>query len=96
VRRYCAKLQYELELHAASDPARMPARYVELLRRATLIEPSRATTCATSTRLLLHSYLRAWAFEAQIRGALVERFGEDGQAPQAGERCASSGRRGSA
>ena len=33
VRRYCAKLLYELEFHAADDPTTMQDRYVELLGR---------------------------------------------------------------
>ncbi|MHB8059529.1 MAG: hypothetical protein ACYDHO_01690, partial [Gaiellaceae bacterium] len=78
VRRYCAKLLYELELHAAADLGEMPARYVELQRQATLIEP-----CATDylrdvdEGFYCTSYLRAWAFEAQVRGTLVERFGPE-------------------
>jgi hypothetical protein len=78
VRRYCAKLLYELELHATTDFSAMPARYVELQRRATLIEP-----CPTDylrdvdEGFYCTSYLRAWAFEAQVRGALVERFGPE-------------------
>jgi hypothetical protein len=78
VRRYCAKLLYELDLHAATDLAEMPARYVELQRKATLIEP-----CPTDflrdvdEGFYCTSYLRAWAFEAQIRSALVERFGQE-------------------
>ena len=57
----------------------MPARYVELLqRRATLIEPSPTDYLRDLDEgFYCTSYLRAWAFEAQIRGALVERFGRD-------------------
>ncbi len=78
LRRYSAKLQYELELHAASDLAGMPARYAALQRRATLIEPSPTDFLRDLDEgFYCTSYLRAWAFEAQIRGALVERFGRD-------------------
>src|SRR3954469_6789007 len=38
VRRYCAKVLYELELHEASDPATVKHRYVELLADALKIE----------------------------------------------------------
>ena len=31
VRRYCAKLLYEIEFHAAPDPTQMQSRYVEIL-----------------------------------------------------------------
>ena len=40
VRRYCAKLLYELELHSAADPAPLQKRYVEILGDALKIEPS--------------------------------------------------------
>ena len=40
VRRYCAKLLYELELFRAADPVPMQSRYVELLGDALKIEPS--------------------------------------------------------
>ena len=40
VRRYCAKLLYELELHAAEDPRPLQKRYVEILGDALKIEPS--------------------------------------------------------
>jgi hypothetical protein len=76
VRRYCAKLLYELELHAASDLAEMPARYVELQRRATLIEPSAADYLRDLDEgFYCTSYLRAWAFEARVRAHLCTRFG---------------------
>ena len=78
VRRYCAKLLYELELHAATDLGEMPARYVELQRLATLIEPCPNDYLRdVDEGFYCTSYLRAWAFESQIRGALVERFGAE-------------------
>src|SRR5213075_1399244 len=40
VRRYCAKLLYELEFHAADDVTALRPRYVELLGSALKIEPS--------------------------------------------------------
>jgi hypothetical protein len=78
VRRYCAKLLYELELHAATDLTEMPARYVDLLRAATLIEPSPADYLRDLDEgFYCTSYLRAWAFEACVRAALSERFGRE-------------------
>jgi hypothetical protein len=78
VRRYCAKLLYELELHAATDLTEMPARYVELLRDATLIEPSAADYLRDLDEgFYCTSYLRAWAFEAHVRTVLCERFGRE-------------------
>jgi len=46
VRRYSAKLLYELEFHGGADLAAMPARYVELLGNALRIEPSPANYLA--------------------------------------------------
>ncbi|MGC9975079.1 MAG: hypothetical protein ABSC36_06830 [Gaiellaceae bacterium] len=78
VRRYCAKLLYELELYAASDLSAMPARYVALLQAATLIEPSPADYLRDLDEgFYCTSYLRAWAFEARVRTALCERFGRE-------------------
>src|SRR5207245_9034734 len=39
VRRYCAKLLYEREFHAADDVTQLAPRYVELLGHALKIEP---------------------------------------------------------
>jgi hypothetical protein len=76
VRRYCAKLLYELELHEVADPSGMAARYQELLRSATLIEPSAADYLRdVDEGFYCTSYLRAWAFEARVRAHLREHFG---------------------
>ena len=76
VRRYCAKLQYELELHSATDLTKMPARYVELQQKGTLIEPSAADYLRdVDEGFYCTSYLRAWAFEARVRAHLCKRFG---------------------
>lgn len=87
VRRYCAKLQYELELHAATDLSKMPARYVELQQKATLIEPSAADYLRDLDEgFYCTSYLRAWAFEARVRAHLCQRFSSNWFArPKAGE-----------
>lgn len=76
VRRYCAKLLYELELHAADDPTTMADRYVEVLADAVKIEPSRTDYLAdVDPGFYVSSYLRSWAFEAQLRAYLREEFG---------------------
>ena len=78
VRRYCAKLLYELELHALEDVAAARPRYVELLGDALRIEPMSANYLADVDQgFYATCYLRAWAFEAQLRGYLRERFGTD-------------------
>jgi hypothetical protein len=77
VRRYAAKLLYELEFFTG-DTATMPQRYVELLGNATKIEPSPANYLADiDAGFYVYSYLRSWAFEAQLRDYLRERFGTD-------------------
>ena len=76
VRRYCAKLLYELEFHAAEDVTAMRPRYVELLADATKVEPSGADYLGDmDDGFYASEYLRAWAFEAQLRAFLRERFG---------------------
>jgi hypothetical protein len=76
VRRYCAKLLYELEFHAADDPTAFRPRYVELLSDATKVEPAAADYLGDiDDGFYALSYLRAWALEAQLRAYLRERFG---------------------
>jgi hypothetical protein len=76
VRRYCAKLLYELEFHSAEDPTALRPRYVELLADATKVEPSGTDYLGDMDGGFYASeYLRAWAFEAQLRAHLRERFG---------------------
>jgi hypothetical protein len=76
VRRYSAKFLYELELHTAGDLAAVRARYVELLAAALKVEPLGADYLAdVDSAFYASSYLRAWAFEAQLREYLREQFG---------------------
>jgi hypothetical protein len=76
VRRYCAKLLYEIEFHAAGDVTSMRPRYVELLGDALKIEPSDTDYLADiDSGFYVTEYLRSWAFEAQLRAHLRERFG---------------------
>jgi hypothetical protein len=76
VRRYCAKLLYEVELHSAPDPTTMRRRYVELLGDALKVEPSDTDYLAdVDTGFYVSQYLRSWAFEAQLRAYLREKFG---------------------
>jgi len=78
VRRYCAKLLYELEFHAADDPTTMRGRYVELLGDALKIEPSPTDYLGDiDAGFYVSSYLRSWAFESQLREFLREEFGSD-------------------
>jgi hypothetical protein len=76
VRRYCAKLLYEIEYHATPDVTVMRSRYVELLGNALKVTPSDTDYLADiDDGFYASQYLRAWAFEAQLRAFLREKFG---------------------
>jgi len=76
LRRYCAKLIYEIEFHAATDVTTMKPRYVELLGSALKVTPSDTDYLADlDDGFYASQYLRAWAFEAQLRAYLREKFG---------------------
>jgi len=78
VRRYAAKLLYEIEFHQAADPTSMRSRYVELLGEALKVEPSDTDYLADiDSGYYVTSYLRSWAFEAQLSTFLREEFGTD-------------------
>ena len=78
LRRYAAKLGYELELHdAAPDLAAMPELYSSLLGGAVRVEwPTASWLDDVDPGFYAACYLRAWALEAIWRRALRERFGE--------------------
>jgi hypothetical protein len=78
LRRYAAKLRYELELHAeGSDLAAMPGRYAELLEEATRVPWTRESWLDdVDGGFYVAAYLRAWAVESRWRAHLRERFGE--------------------
>jgi hypothetical protein len=76
VRRYAAKLLYEIEFHAAADPLAMRPRYAELLRDALKVEISDTNYLIDiDPGFYVTAYLRSWAFEAQLREYLREEFG---------------------
>jgi hypothetical protein len=76
VRRYSAKLLYELEFHAAEDPVELAPRYVDILGDALKIEPSATDYLGDiDSGFYCTAYLRSWAFEAQVRTFLREKFG---------------------
>jgi hypothetical protein len=78
LRRYAAKLDYELGLHAAgSDLGAMPARYADLLSDSTGVAWPRAGWLSdVDPGFYVARYLRAWALETAWRRSLRERFGE--------------------
>jgi len=76
VRRYSAKLIYELEFHTADDLTALRPRYVELLTEATKVEPAAADYLGDiDAGFYASEYLRAWALESQLRAHLRERYG---------------------
>ncbi|MFL5931024.1 MAG: hypothetical protein ACJ75P_07195, partial [Gaiellaceae bacterium] len=76
VRRYAAKILYEVEFHAAEDVTTMRGRYAELLSDALKIDVTPANYLADiDSGFYVSAYLRAWAFEAQLRAFLMEKFG---------------------
>jgi len=78
VRRYCAKLLYELEFHTSAEPETLAPRYVELLGDALKIEPSPTDYLSDiDPGFYVSSYLRSWALEAQLRGYLRQKFGTE-------------------
>jgi len=78
LRRYAAKLAYELELHGPNaDLATMPERYADLLGGATRVQWTQETWLDdVDGGFYVACYLRAWALEAKWRATLGERFGE--------------------
>jgi hypothetical protein len=77
LRRYCAKLAYELELHGGGPLDAMRDVYVRRLSAATHVEWPGATWLTDVDPFFYAArYLRAWAFETHLRSLLRERFGE--------------------
>lgn len=77
LRRYCAKLSYEIKLHTSETLEGMDKVYEATLDKILkfkngktpyLLDHDDAFYCA--------QYLRAWIFEAQLRATLQKKFGE--------------------
>jgi hypothetical protein len=78
LRRYAAKLQYELALHGGGGARGRADLYRELLGRAARAEFPRAMYLSdVDLHFYAARYWRAWKFEAQLREFLVERFDEE-------------------
>ncbi len=79
VRRYCAKLIYETELHSGSVGfSALPDLYVELLTKATGFRYQRADAFVdVDARYYAARYLRAWQLQAVLDESLRNRFNED-------------------
>jgi hypothetical protein len=78
VRRYSAKLLYEIEFFQADDPETMKPRYAELLTEALKL-PANPESYLDDIdgSFYVSGYLRSWAFEAQLREFLRGEFGND-------------------
>jgi hypothetical protein len=86
LRRYCAKLLYELELHGGGLDGSGPERYAARLSAALHVDWP-ATTWLSDVDPFFYAarYLRAWALETHLRRLLSDRFGESWFAePEAG------------
>jgi hypothetical protein len=78
VRRYAAKLLYEIEFFQADDLTAMRPRYAEILGDALKlpINPESYLDDIDGSFYVI-GYLRSWAFEAQLRDFLRSEFGSD-------------------
>jgi hypothetical protein len=78
LRRYAAKLAYELELHSGTaDLASMPDVYATRLANAVHVDwPAASWLSDVDPFFYAANYIRAWALETHVRRLLRERFGE--------------------
>jgi len=77
VRRYIAKLNYELALHAKGMKG-MDEIYAKTLESILKYKhPTSHYLIDLDDGFYCAQYLRAWIFEAQLRSALKEKFGEE-------------------
>lgn len=77
LRRYAAKLLYELELHAGHDVRPRAERYAALLTEHVGARYAPADYLADlDDGFYCARYLRAWTFDAQVRAWFARRWGE--------------------
>jgi len=77
LRRYAAKLSYEIELHTKGLES-APLRYKEILESALVFRhPESHYLMDVDDGFYTANYLRAWVFEAQVRRVLKETFGDN-------------------
>jgi len=79
LRRYSAKIAYEVELHGPdADLSAMPERYASLLTERVGVEWPRETWLSdVDEGFYVACYLRAWALEVDWRSELGRRFGAE-------------------
>ena len=77
LRRYCAKLLYELQLHNTGDIAAMSKRYADLLTAHVGVRHSPEDYLSDlDDGFYCARYLRAWIFDAQVRAWFERSWGE--------------------
>ena len=78
VRRYAAKLLYEIEFFQARDIASMKSRYFEILTDALKVPVNPESYLDDiDGSFYVTGYLRSWAFEAQLREFLRSELGNE-------------------
>jgi hypothetical protein len=79
LRRYSAKIAYEVELHGPGvDLGAMPERYASLLtERLGVTWPTESWLSDVDSGFYVACYLRAWTLEVDWRRELGERFGAE-------------------
>lgn len=87
IRRYAAKLLYELRLHGGGGISGISREYSGILSDILKIRyPEIYYLDDIDDGFYVAQYIRAWIFEAQLRKFFVERFGERAYAyPETGE-----------
>jgi hypothetical protein len=79
LRRYCAKLLYELRVYGGDVPwSSLPDAYVDILSSATTFRYRTADAFIdVDARFYSARYLRAWQLQAALRERLTAQFDED-------------------
>lgn len=79
LRRYCAKLLYELRLYGGDVPwSSLPDAYVDILSGATTFRYRTADAFVdVDPRFYAARYLRAWQLQSALREVLIAGFDED-------------------
>jgi hypothetical protein len=78
LRRYCAKLPYEIALYQRGPERPMAEEYEERMANALFVGVHRGFYLYdVDPQLYATRYLRAWAFEARLHSVLQERYNED-------------------
>lgn len=78
LRRYGAKLLYEIEFHENGGGEEMAQRYVDHLSRANAVKyPPQRYLADFDRNFYVLQYLQAWIWEVQLRRHLEREFGEN-------------------